>query len=66
MVTCCHKCERRHMGCHATCETYIEAKKAHDERNAGIQAQKKFMREQDAMAYGNYRRNARSKARSAR
>lgn len=23
---CCYKCTRRHQGCHATCETYIEAK----------------------------------------
>lgn len=30
MVSCCMKCERRHIGCHATCPDYI----AESQRNA--------------------------------
>jgi hypothetical protein len=28
---CCYKCQDRHVGCHGTCEKYLEAKKKHDE-----------------------------------
>lgn len=27
----CHKCEERHVGCHATCEKYIKSKQEYDE-----------------------------------
>ena len=28
---CCHKCTKRHVGCHGTCPDYADAKKASDE-----------------------------------
>lgn len=35
MIQCCLGCEKRFVGCHATCETYIAAKAQHDaEREA--------------------------------
>ena len=30
---CCHYCEDRVVGCHSTCEKYIEAKAKHDAIN---------------------------------
>ena len=32
-ITCCTNCKtpKRHEGCHATCEEYLQQKKAHDE-----------------------------------
>lgn len=29
---CCKDCIKRHVGCHSTCEDYIEAKKKYEER----------------------------------
>ena len=29
-ITCCYKCEDRHVGCHSTCEKYIEQKAMSD------------------------------------
>lgn len=44
MIHCCRFCADRFPGCHATCETYIEAKKAHDaERETANKAQKEYM-----------------------
>lgn len=31
-ITCCYKCEERTLGCHATCERYIEQSKANAKR----------------------------------
>lgn len=30
-IHCCKDCPDRHVGCHATCETYIKEKKENDE-----------------------------------
>lgn len=32
-ITCCHKCEKRHILCHSTCEEYLAERKALDEYN---------------------------------
>lgn len=29
----CKECAKRHLGCHSTCESYIEYRKEKDERN---------------------------------
>lgn len=29
MITCCHNCESRKIGCHADCEIYIKAREEH-------------------------------------
>lgn len=29
---CCHRCEKRYVGCHSTCETYINAKREYAEK----------------------------------
>lgn len=31
MESDCMGCDKRHQGCHSTCESYIAAKKRHDE-----------------------------------
>lgn len=38
MITCCKDCvaPKRHVGCHADCQEYIDEKKKHDERKAEI------------------------------
>jgi hypothetical protein len=32
-INCCYKCEKRHIGCHSTCEDYLRERKALDEFN---------------------------------
>lgn len=32
-INCCYKCEKRHIGCHNTCEDYLRERKALDEFN---------------------------------
>lgn len=32
-INCCYKCEKRHIGCHSTCEDYLRERKALDEYN---------------------------------
>ena len=39
-TNCCKDCERRHIGCHATCDDYIAAKRRHDEIAAERQKEK--------------------------
>lgn len=36
----CRNCEERHVGCHGTCERYLEAKNAHFERKTQIIGEK--------------------------
>lgn len=38
MITCCKDCvaPKRHVGCHADCQEYIDEKKKHDEKKAEI------------------------------
>lgn len=37
---CKPDCEKRCVGCHATCKEYIDAKKVYDEKQAKIRAKK--------------------------
>lgn len=30
-ITCCYKCEKRHKGCHSSCEDYIRQKSEAEE-----------------------------------
>ena len=30
-ITCCFKCENRHVGCHSECKSYAEEKKEYEE-----------------------------------
>lgn len=32
-IKCCYKCEKRHVGCHGSCEDYLRERKALDEFN---------------------------------
>ena len=50
---CCYKCEDRHMGCHGTCEKYIEAKKKHDEYKTKV-----FEKETEEARMKGYLRNS--------
>lgn len=42
MITCCKDCvaPKRHVGCHAECQEYIDEKKKHDEKKAEIDRQR--------------------------
>lgn len=37
----CKDCEERHVGCHGTCERYLEAKSRHDEFVRAVNQNKK-------------------------
>ena len=40
MIHCCRDCDKREIGCHSTCETYINAKKEHDQEIEKIKIEK--------------------------
>lgn len=40
MITVCFKCTDRHIGCHATCERYIEQDERHQKELHEIRIQK--------------------------
>lgn len=44
MVECCKDCvpPKRHVGCHSTCETYLEAKRKYDEEMKVIRERKRL------------------------
>ena len=41
---CCLKCKKRHMGCHAKCADYLEAKERLDKIKEEMQKEKKHGR----------------------
>lgn len=56
-IKCCYKCEERHVGCHSTCERYIEESKV-------IEKQRKEHLEKlnrDAHIYASMNRKRRNK-----
>ena len=40
-ITCCNKCAKRHVGCHATCEDYKRQSQEHEEFKALTRAETK-------------------------
>ena len=38
--SCCYKCPKRIVGCHATCDDYLKEKRLNEERNEQIRKQK--------------------------
>jgi hypothetical protein len=40
---CCHKCNKRHQGCHGTCGDYLSAKKTFDAQKSEISKNKKIL-----------------------
>lgn len=52
-IKCCYKCEKRHEGCHGTCEDYLRERKALDEYN---EEQRKI--KQDRQNYNEIKRFA--------
>lgn len=44
MITCCKDCEKRYVGCHSKCDTYIAEKKADAERKAKEETARKLDR----------------------
>ena len=47
----CKDCEKRHIGCHANCEEYIEEKKQRKERNEKIWEKKDLDRALNTRAF---------------
>ena len=39
MITSCYQCTERHVGCHSTCEKYIQEKTAHTAAKEAERAQ---------------------------
>lgn len=44
-VTCCYKCEERTVGCHGTCERYLNQVKEHQEESERIRKAKEERRQ---------------------
>ncbi len=42
VISVCWRCDSRHVGCHATCEKYLEARKRLDDAKAAALAAKKL------------------------
>lgn len=39
-IHCCKDCTDRQIGCHSTCEKYIQSKEEHEEKRAFLREQK--------------------------
>lgn len=57
-IQCCRYCgpPQRHVGCHATCETYIQAKQEYDEKQAEYRKQLGQIIDQDNICKNRKRR----------
>lgn len=44
MIRCCFECEKRCVGCHATCEAYIAEKAKHDAENEAVRKSQQMAR----------------------
>ena len=49
-VTCCYKCEERTVGCHGTCERYLNQVKEHQEESERIRKAKAENRQLESYA----------------
>ena len=45
----CHKCDKRYLGCHSTCEDYLEWRQQFEEEKEYIRTQRK--RDMETMMY---------------
>lgn len=41
-ITCCYNCNKREIGCHSTCETYIKAKEKYEAEKAAYNESRKI------------------------
>ena len=56
MITVCFKCTDRHIGCHATCERYIEQAERHQKELTEVRRQKEaYSAQMDRMIDGSMR-----------
>ena len=39
---CCKDCQERSVGCHSTCERYLEARAAHEKHEAQLKLNREF------------------------
>ncbi len=42
-ITCCKDCENRELGCHGSCEAYIQEKAKNDEFNRQVRLSKEIL-----------------------
>lgn len=41
-INCCYNCNKREIGCHSTCKTYIEAKEQYEAEKAAYKESQKI------------------------
>lgn len=61
MITTCHNCKDRHIGCHAVCERYLTARAEQDAINSRLGAERKAERDAEDWKTENIRRLQRRK-----
>lgn len=50
-IKCCKNCTERHIGCHGSCQRYLEEAKAASEERERLRKEKKGQNEADAVLH---------------